>query len=470
MTASLIAQTHFTLVLQTLILAAVESGGFLLCHRGRWADAARPVAVGGIVALLCWSQPLWDQFAGEGNLGAVISGSDAPDGVGLGLGARIVAGAVLVPRSWHVGSMGSFEVPGDAAEATATVVALVLCALVIAAGAFSAWRTGRTAVGALAAMGGVALFAAVLAAAQIPPSAFGLLTQNYFWLWPSAVFVAIGITACLASALVTGWTLVRRVVRSPVVAGSLLAACVVVATIGCREVSHFGNVTSELSAGSRLGPTLLDELGDSLDELDVEGPLTVDFRRATWGTYFGYTILAELQRAGIEFRFPPDDRNLERFGRERCDDGGAVGRIVLTDAGNGLRVRRDEVVLAHVDGLSDRDREKLAVLDQAFAGWLHAGTIGVDADGLGEITGRDVPGLAEILASPTAPVEGLAMELNGWRESDLVRVPDELDDDFDRWVRLSLRSNLEVVAVLLAPPEDFLVTESPPMSHTFCPT
>ena len=53
--------------------------------------------------MLAWSQPLVDQFSGEGNLGGLLvssgSGGDS-ERIGLGLGTRFVASVVALPPWW----------------------------------------------------------------------------------------------------------------------------------------------------------------------------------------------------------------------------------------------------------------------------------------------------------------------------------------------------------------------------------
>jgi len=468
--ASLIVQTHFTYVYQSMLLVAAGVGGFLWCHRQRWGEAVRPAVTGAVVAVVCWSQPLWDQVAGDGNLGAVLAGSDARPGLGLPTSTRIVAGAVLLPESWALGAVGSFDLPADLASATQAVLALAMWSLVVAAAVAVSWRAGRSEVAALGAMGAVALLSGVVATMQIPTSGFGLISQNYFWLWPLVVFVASGIAMGAVAGLLHASPRTRPVVRSPATAGALVAASIVVAAIGCREVLHFSIVASEVSAGSRVAPTLVDELRASLAELDVEGPLTVDLRRASFGSYFRYTVLAELQRAGIEFRFPPDDRNLDRFGDDRCADDAGAGRLVLTDAGQGIRLRRGEVLLAHVDALGDDDRSRLDQLERTVAARINDGTIGIDLEGLEFLAGGPLPEVRDLLDSPDAPVDDLAIQVDGWRRFGAVRVPAALAGDVDDWIDLTVRSQLEVVAVILAPAQAFLLEPESTMTDTTCPT
>jgi hypothetical protein len=186
----------------------------------------------------------------------------------------------------------------------------------------------------------------------------------------------------------------------------------------------------------------------------LTGPLVVDYSRASFGTYLRYSFLAELQRAGIEFTFPPGDENLNRFGRERCEEGDAVGRIVLADAGGDPVARDGEVVLAHVDEFSDADQAELADLDRRFADWLRDGTVDVDVDAVEYLTGQEQPGLRAVLSTPDLPATGLAVPLAPLRAWGLLGVLPDLDDDFDDWNDLQTRSAADEVTILLAPAVD----------------
>ncbi len=65
----------------------------------------------------------------------------------------------------------------------------------------------------------------------------------------------------------------------------------------------------------RVGQPLRAEFAAAVDAGAVGDEVEVDLSRAFFGNDYPYVMLAELQRAGIEFRFVPDSRNLDRFGR-----------------------------------------------------------------------------------------------------------------------------------------------------------
>jgi hypothetical protein len=465
--ASLIIQTHFTFLFQTALLVVAGVSLYLAGARRRWREVAatRWLSLGAVVGLLCWAQPFWDQLFGDRNLGAVLAERGASEGVGWKGGAELIAGTVLrPPRFWLPGTLGDFRLPTDLVSLRSAGLALAAWLVLVAGAAAVAWRRRRPDLAMLGAIGVVALVAALVAGARIPPSEFGLIPQNYFWMWPTGVFLSVAVAAGVVAAVPE----IRRGLASPAGTLGLGIAGIVVTVFASRPVDHFIVVASNETAGERVARPVVEELAAGLREEQVAGPLVVDYGRASFGTYTRYTFLAELQRAGIEFTFPPGDENLNRFGRERCEEGQAVGRIVLADAGGDPVPRDGEVVLAHVDEFSDTDQADLEALDRRFGEWLRDGTVGVELGGLEYLAGRELPELQAVLTTPGHPATGLASFLSPWRMWGVIRVPADLDDDFDRWDDLQLRSTIEDVTILLAPAVDPLDDTGLPVKAAAC--
>ncbi|MEJ7722240.1 MAG: hypothetical protein WKF58_18240 [Ilumatobacteraceae bacterium] len=104
--ASLIVQTHLTFALPTGMIAIVALGGFAVT---RWAAGdpdrdpeplLRPLAVTTAVGVVCWSQPLWDQFWGKGNLGRALGAPGQTAGIGGSGGARVLTDILGQPPFW----------------------------------------------------------------------------------------------------------------------------------------------------------------------------------------------------------------------------------------------------------------------------------------------------------------------------------------------------------------------------------
>ena len=452
--ASLIVQTHFTLLYQTFVLLAFGVGGFVVAIRRRWREsrATRSVLIALGVGAVCWAQPVWDQLVGDRNLGAVLAERGSAEGIGLAHGGRVIAGTVLVPWFWLPGTMGSFHLPGDEAGGAAAVAAVVSWFVMLAgAAAVAIWRRHHR-LALLALTGAVALGGALVAASSIPPTALGLAPQSYFWMWPTGVFLSVAAGAGIIAAVPVGWLEARPVLLC---ATPLLIA---LAAIAMRPPTEWTTVDSETTAGSRVIRPVLDRLAASLDRLGVEGPLLVDYHRASWGNYIGYTVLAELQEAGIDYTFLPGDTNVARFGDGRCERGDATGRLIITDGG-GDPVRRDgELVLAQVDGLGAEGRAELHQLERRFGALIHDRTVAISLEELEFLAGGEIPGLRGVLASPHSSATELGRTLNNWRDRGVVLVPGDLDDEFERWVDLEIRSTLESITILLAPVQEDVPT------------
>ena len=163
-------------------------------------------------------------------------------------------------------------------------------------------------------------------------------------------------------------------------------------------------------------------------------------------------MLAELQRAGIEFTFPADHASVSRFGQDRCEHGQAAGRLVLADTGGDPIPRPGETVLVHVDAFSDADAAELEKLDRDFGEWLREGTVVLDSVAYEFLFDVPPPGYAEIMNTSDRPATGLAPSFATAQLFGLVEMPGHLDDDHERWVDLQTRARLDDVTILLAPP------------------
>ena len=199
LTASFVLQTHFTYAYQTLAIAGAAAIGFLLHHRQHRGQLVRPALLAAAMLALCWVQPLWDQLFGTGNAGEVFgqSGGSARS-VGTSTGLRILAESVFVPPFFAPGSMGDLLREGRRPSLPVSGLALIAWSLLLV-GAALAMRRRHRGLAAMAIIGNVAFAGSVVAAIKIPPTEqFGIIAQNYYWIWPIGVFMA---TAVAGSAL-----------------------------------------------------------------------------------------------------------------------------------------------------------------------------------------------------------------------------------------------------------------------------
>ena len=205
----------------------------------------------------------------------------------------------------------------------------------------------------MAIIGIVAFAGSVVAAIKIPPTEqFGIIAQNYYWIWPIGVFMATAVAGSallLPYAVCVSLTVARRspLSRLPWPATTALAAIPLL-----RPTNLLPETDHEWAVSRRLARPLLDELGASLDQLDPAGPVLVDLGAVR---HVRYTLLAELQRRGIDFVFAPGSTDLSRFGHDRCDDGTARHLLTLRGGSGAVQLRSVDTLLATVPGVTDSE-------------------------------------------------------------------------------------------------------------------
>lgn len=453
---TLTLQTHFTYAYQSVIVTLVGVIGWVVAT---WAQPLRSrlvtagVAAGMLVVL--WAQPLADQVGGTGNLGNVLG--PAREGqaaaAGLEVGVQIVAGGSLVPPFWLPGSIGLFLRPHDGVTLLGAVLAVlswtVAITVVLAVGIRSGRRTATSvAVACLA-----ALLGGVVAAAAIPPSMFGLVPQNYFWVWSLGAFVSIGIVAAVSTLpAVAARRPIRGAFGQPLVAVAVLAAMFFVAVWPRYPVE---SVRWDETETDRLGRPLRDAIHDALRsapfEDAVDDTVEVDLSRAFFGNNYPFVMLVELQRAGIEFRFPPGSRNLMRFGESRCAESGRYPRLLLI-SGRDPALVPGSTVIAEVVAITGDELSEYVALQSHFGELLRAGTVAVHLGGVRFVLGGDTTKLESVLDTPGKRAGGLARSIDAWRRWGFVDIPASEIDAFDRWLELERRSSSDYQTVVLENP------------------
>ncbi|QYG95256.1 hypothetical protein HC251_24370 [Iamia sp. SCSIO 61187] len=446
--ASIILQTHLSYAYPTVAVVAVSTVALARATHGHWFErrTVRTVALAALVGLVCWAQPIWDQLFGIGNLSGVLFRDDIREGGGGLQSAVSMTSHVLLPPFWLPGSMGEFAVrlvtPGTPASASEWL-ALAAWAVILGATAWTVRRRAHDV--AMVAVASTALIGGFYAAIKLPPSFGGILApQNYYWMWPIAILATTAIGLAVAPLVPRGGWSRRRVAPVALVAMAILAGTMVWSDAGMPIESR------EAFAERPVAQELLRELGDSLDRLDVDGPIVIDFSRGSSLSPHRYTFLGELQRRGIEFTF---DRgtgvDLRRFGRDRCEDGSAPWRLHL-ETGFGIEQRRPgdlEVAAARSSGSA---RAEMADEAELVGRALEAGVVQIpDAvrDGAPEAIRED---LRRVLIAAEDPSRGLVQYLRGLRDLGLVAVPADVSRSLERWERARRRVEAEV-ALTLAP-------------------
>jgi hypothetical protein len=316
--SSFVLQTHFTYAYQTVAVTVAAVVALVVRYRSQLRDLLRPGIGCVAVVVVCWVQPLWDEVAGTGNMGNVFRQSGGSErSVGASKGLRILAESAFVPPFFTPGSMGDLLREGPRVSLWSAAVALIGWAVVLGVVIVVMHRRHRT----IAAMGGVSLVALVsscYAVAKIPPTEqFGIIAQNYYWAWPVAIFLGLTVAAAALRGPVSD--LLRAL--APRARAAAIAGFVAVVALGTIPLLNATNELPETDHEWRvsrfLARPLMDELGDGLDAIDFTAPVLVDLGGVR---HVRYTLLTELQRRDLDFRFSPGSTDLSRFGRERCDD------------------------------------------------------------------------------------------------------------------------------------------------------
>ena len=197
---SLVVQTHLSYVLLVPLLGAWGILGLAVVLRhergqardqwpGRRQRALRYSAVGAAVLVVCWIQPLIEQFTADdrGNITRLVDSARSPtETIGFGFGARVVATVASLPPWWFRPSMNdAFISDWHAPSLVSAVVSLAILAAVLEGCWWEARRRhDRVSTWGLA-TAGVALAFGLVTAGRGPVTVFGKVTAHSFrWLWP----------------------------------------------------------------------------------------------------------------------------------------------------------------------------------------------------------------------------------------------------------------------------------------------
>lgn len=354
--ASLVVQTHLSYALLVPPLCAWGLG-WLVRRHGR--DVVPSLVAAAIVGVLCWAQPLADQVAGEGNLGALASGVTVEqETVGAPLGIRLAAEVLVTPPWWARDSFGSSltvppgqppllgvrpnvaGLPGGSAAA----IGLLGVGAALAAAVLVAHR--RLALDARAA-GGVAAVAVLLAVAvtvRLPVGGVGVPPHQVRYLWPIAVFA----TGSTVLALVPPRWAVR----------ALASAAVVLAVLTLPTHAVPAGPQEDLAAV----PTA-EALGSKLGMLAGEGTLLYDTSQLRFAEPWTSAVMAMLQEREIDFTVD-DPVWIRQLGSGRADDGEADARIFVQEGDAAEDIPEGVRRVAYVAGLEPAERRELRTLER----------------------------------------------------------------------------------------------------------
>jgi len=446
--ASLIVQTHLSFVYVVAIVGLAGMTGAVAADRASWRRAA---VVSAAVAALAWIQPVIDQFAGEGNLGALMRAGTGGDGqaIGLRLGTRLVASVVALPPWWSrsgfsetivatgvITEGGGIDVAeGDVASGGAAVLGLLAVAAVLG-GVILLGRSRRSrALVVIGAMAAVAVGAAVATTVVTPVSLIGLSPHQLRWLWPISMLVLAA--ALYAVAEILPPSVARAVGVAAVAVFAVLALPTHAAPEGpTREREHTATVRRLL---------------DQLEDYRPDGSVLYDTSVLRFAEPYSGPTLAALAGNGVDV-VVADEVTIRQIGRSRAADGDAAVRVFQVEGTAAATTPPGARRIAAADGLTAPAREELEdlradVLATAEASGLRLNEAGLDAARAGRLP------FSEVVLAPgvdaTALDEGgwlIALVGNGW-----VDVAADEQAMWDRFVELETRRTRLTVGLFEAP-------------------
>jgi hypothetical protein len=440
---SFVLQTHFSYAYIGLLLVVCGGAGFLLRTRRRWHEASwrTNVAAGLGLALILWALPLWDQVAGSRNLGEVVQRSGGRKPPGLATGVQIVADSPLSPPFWLPGAIDSFAEPWSYSPSISWIIIAVWIAALGTVGYVSYRRQSRT-VPVMAILAIAVMAMGLATASRIPSSPFGLLPQNYFWMWPIALF----------GMCVLGAALLRVLGTSLVNVGLLVIATVVVAVPALTPRQAFArwDVSSEITAVG--GRPLLEEIAQNLEAVtsDLGKAVLVEptDMRLLFPDY--YNVLGVLVRHGLDVHFPIGSDDLNRFGDERCEDGTERWRLRMVVGPDRPTVGPRDIVLGQRNGMRPAASVELWLLRSRVNEWLVDGAFRIDEGRLAD-AGETGTQIRRIRGVPGWPHADLWFYLPTLVDDGIASVPSDLRTPYNRWLELE-RSTLAVdLLVYLTP-------------------
>jgi hypothetical protein len=337
---SLVTQTHLSYPILVAALAVPAVAGQVSAAR-RIGDVhayKRPWAIAVGLAVVLWLQTLIDQLFGWGNVGAVLASPGDTEAAGWTTGLRIVADVIVDRRGYLRPGFATYD-PNSTIAGDLRVVLFAAVMAGLAGGAVVAFRTAHRTAAAGLTVGSVAVAAAVVNAAQLPVTQFGLTAANYRWLWPTAAILTMGVVMAANE-----W------VRSPARAATPSIALAAVVAFAALNLPASYQVDRPDVYRDRIDATA--DITEQLSQFDLDtldGPVVIDQRQMYFGHPFAYPIAVVLRERGVEYRLD-GAQQARRFGESRVSDGTEPYRLVLLHATDALERRGDDDVIAFVDG------------------------------------------------------------------------------------------------------------------------
>ncbi len=380
---SFLLETNLSYGLLVLVLWVWAAAGlFLHLRRTRGAEAetwpalrlraVRTGIVATVVFVVCWTQPIIEQFTskGDGNLTRIVEGLPMiKHTLGLSDALRLVGGVAAVPPWWLRPSM--VQLYQGLPSLPVALLCLAVPAALLAWYARNARRRGDRVVSAAVVTAAISLVLGIITTSRSPVYGTNLQAYQTRFLWPLAAFLAI--------VVVVG--LIRRVVGvdSPRTLVGLFALATLLVTLlnlpfsSSDDKTHAAGWTMPIAA----------DLGRQLKGLKGDAPLLVHWDRTEQYVYQFYVtgLLVELRRRNVPFVV--DEGFLIRsLGDARRFTGHNAKEVVWVASGT----RADTVPsgarrIAFHAGLDPQDQRELTQLEAEIRTFIRHGDLHLDARG-----------------------------------------------------------------------------------------
>lgn len=467
---SLIVETHLTYGLLVPVLGAWAVIGLGLDVRRRareepteWGALRRrtlvALGVAGLVAALCWAQPIIEQFTGpgRGNLSRLAQGtrsSELPT-AGLRLGTQLTASILSLPPWWLRPSFTHAFLPPEggtipgavgvaAAEVPSTAVAVLSLGALLAILGLWWWlsRRDRDLTSSRAAITGmIAVAGALLTASRVPVSTFGVAQHQFRWLWPIGAFTVLALVAIPARRLV-------RRVTPLALAGTFALVTLVVAVLNLPKSNEVAG--PQVDAWSI--PVMRD-LDAQLRQIPDRGPLLLDVRNLTFAEPFSMSIMAELQRQHVEFVID-DEVTLRQVGPSRRFNGhNADARIFYRRGDDVLTPPPGARQVARHNALSPSERAELSRLEGQARRLAEQGRVRLTQRGQAQVRAGRLPGFRDTSGGQHLNAQAVlaTRALSGAVRSNFVVLDGPTGRLLRRYADLQFHWDRETVAVFAAP-------------------
>lgn len=405
--SSLLVQTHLTFGPTVALLC----GSACIAVGVRWIRSGddrpailRAVALTALVAVVSWSQPVYEQFTADerGNLSrlAEAAAAERTESIGVKLGIEI-AGTLLQPVPAWVPPSFDDDFQQDVDEAltppafqtgpSATVAGSALAGTIVLLAALAVWarRSGWGPVVSAAGVTCIAVVATTFTVITLPLQSYGLAPHHVRFLWP----VSVLITATLTT-VVVGRRLGLRAVAVLAVVLALLALVPRDATVG-PEVDDYA------------GPVMR-ELAPQLESLQGTGALVYDPDSARVYEPYSTPVVLELDQRGVEV-VVEEPGLVRQLGPSREADGSEAGRFYVWEGDLAAEGRPGLERVAFVDGLTEAERDELRALTEVFAERFRSGEVQLTERGRRAVTNGRLPDVQQLLEETEEPLAAIGV-------------------------------------------------------------